>query len=172
MPTDTLLANADGDHTDFTPSAGDRYDCVSDSLDGTYITSATPGHEGSFFYPDAPKAAVGVVSVKAGYRAYWSGGTQADVKMFARLANVDGTKDASQQLTNSAAEYVSGALARPGGGDWSVADVNGDFEVGVYLNNTTGGSSCRVTELRWLLKYTTVGGWHSIVVGILGPEAP
>lgn len=48
------FANADGTYTDFTPSAGDRHDCINKitpTADASYIKSLTPGHKGTFSFP-------------------------------------------------------------------------------------------------------------------------
>ncbi len=167
MATIDLAPTADGDHVDWTQNGGSsKWENMSDGNDGQEIYEVTVGHKQSFFVENLPGAAWGgsITSLKTYIRnEYITNGT---MEVFGRLNNSDGSMVAVPS-TSSYVWRVTDVLPRPGGGTWTVPEVNGDFEIGVRHASLT---QSRVTEYYGRVEYVPgAGGYVALIVGVLGP---
>lgn len=131
MSTELLRPNAAGDLANWTPSAGSNYQCVDEVTadDNDYCETL-----GTSYVEDAhnlanPSSVSGTVNSVTVYVRCWKTGTSTNNQV-APLIRLGGTNTTGSNfsITTSPAEY-SAALARPGGGSWSVADIS-NLQVG------------------------------------------
>jgi len=129
-----LPADADGADTDFTPSAGDNFECVDEigpDDDTTYNESdGTAGHRDSL--ENGGIAGVTVISVGALVRAEKVGAGAATLL----LGAIDGASEdqsAAKVLTVAYGTFLEWFDDAPAGGSWNVAKVSAgevSYEVG------------------------------------------
>lgn len=130
VQVEPLRPTADGNYEEWTLSTGsDSFALVDDAnnaIDGdaTMVSSSTVGHRDTFEFEDSagPTGAAVKVVCYTMYCAKTTGGSNA-VKGLARLAGVDalGTET---QVPNPYAFRQSFSTTKPGGGSWTVDDVN------------------------------------------------
>jgi len=120
--------------------------------DGTYIYSES-ANRFSCTFPTTPAVPSGAtdISVTVHYISKKSGALGSPAfTPFLRFSSTDNDGSA-QSLTTSYVEY-SEAISKPGGGDWTVAEVNGiSWEAG-GLHNGSGNNRC--TQLWVVISYT------------------
>ncbi|OFX02423.1 MAG: hypothetical protein A3E78_01970 [Alphaproteobacteria bacterium RIFCSPHIGHO2_12_FULL_63_12] len=171
MPTNTLIPTANGADTAWSLGAGASkwQACITpDDADTTYILSTTNLQRMSFVLGNLPAEAVAVRSHTLTRRARKAVGAAGDTVNSFLLLSGSYTHGSAVNPAGSYTDYESADLARPGGGLWSVADVNA-AEAGVRYNGT-GGDENRVTTLKWAVEWSAEeGGWASFVGGIVGP---
>lgn len=130
VQVEPLRPTADGTYTEWTPNTGTDHfalvDDASNAIDGdaTRNSSSTLNQRDSFVFEDSagpPGASVKVVCFTM-YCQKTTGGSNA-VKGLARLSGTDalGTE---AQVPNPYGFRQSFSTAKPGGGSWTVADVN------------------------------------------------
>ncbi len=156
MSTELLRPNAAGDLANWTPSAGSNYQCVDEVTadDNDYCETL-----GTSYVEDAhnlanPSSVSGTVNSVTVYVRCWKTGTSTNNQV-APLIRLGGTNTTGSNfsITTSPAEY-SAALARPGGGSWSVADIS-NLQVG-YRGRARGNGSegPRVSQVWVVVDYT------------------
>jgi hypothetical protein len=135
IQVEPLRPTADGNYTEWTPNTGTDHfalvDDASNSIDGdaTYNSSSTIGNRDTFIFENSagPVGAAVKVVCYTMYCEKTTGGSNA-VKGLARLAATDalGTET---QIPSPYGFRQSFATVKPGGGSWTVQDVN-DAEFG------------------------------------------
>ena len=137
----------------FSPLLTTNHALVSDQDNATYVSAFyAPGTEDRYGWPDLPADATAVSSVGFGWTgSSVSGDHEARVKLWLGASTTLGT---TRVLTTSAVVWVETALARPGGGSWSVADVNG-LDAGVELVGGSAFDGSRVHEMYRFVEYET-----------------
>ncbi len=153
MATEILNVSAAGDLANWTPSTGSNYQCVT-SDDSDYVETL-----GSSYVEDAhnltnPASVSGTINSVTVHVICRKTGTSTNnqVAPLIRLAGTN-TTGSNFAITTSDAEY-SAVLARPGGGSWSVDDLN-SLQVG-YRGRArgTGTEGPRVDKAWVVVDYT------------------
>jgi len=141
---------------------------INDQNDAT-LTSISDGNDSFLCGMDnMPAEAARVDTVTPYFRANkesgWTGQIRQYIELSASYSN--GTLQTPPD-DPSVTEYTD-SLARPGGGDWSISDVN-TAQSGATSSGGNAGKTGRVTEIRWEVAYSLGGGWGALVASILGP---
>jgi hypothetical protein len=158
----TLLPIAEGHYTTFAlgGSTATKITAVSDGSDSTYVGPSENGgltRQSFLFAPivDAPDTAP-VASVKAVYRFYNNQPNGGFVGYpMVRLGGIDldlNTPTGYYETGTFGAQTFSVLLPRPGGGDWTVGDVNAS-DVGVFFN--WGGARPFLLNISLVVAYTS-----------------
>ena len=154
----TLRPNAAGDATELIPSgAPTNWECVDDvepDDDTTYVSAQGVGPATDYYnledWANPPEGAVitsVVVHFRSRYNVY-----QAYHTPILRLSAVD-TGGGEVPLISTYISY-SEAVARPGGGDWAVADIN-SLQVGAKLRSeNASGYHAYCTQTYIVVNYT------------------
>jgi len=138
-----LAPTADGDWDAWTRIGGvAKWSNMFDASDSTYIYTPTVGNRQSFFHESMIPGAI--VSIKIYHRNQDLAGSTAVCVANGRLNNSDGADTTAFSAWNTWNWTTSPALARPGGGTWDYAEVNGDFET--ILRLTVGGANYSTSE--------------------------
>lgn len=124
-----------GNSTQFTPSAGANYaavDEVSPNGDTDYVESSNVGDKDTYVYGDLPSAA-GIV--KAVRILPYAKKTDAGGRTIVSVARLGGTEvdSASKGLSTTYAYLPDIRETKPGGGTWSITDVN-NTEFGIKVD--------------------------------------
>lgn len=167
-----LLANANpgaGMDDGWTLGAGANKQAAVQANDGdtSYIYDTGSSNTQTFLMDDLPSYAKLVIGEPiVVLTARYFSGTSRNIKgrlKFPSAASADAT---AQAMTNSYASYAF-TPGRPGGGSWSVADVN---NVGAGCINGTGDADGRVTMIQMQVEYKTGGGNMAYLMAeFLGP---
>jgi len=152
----TRRPNADGNYVEWGFSTGtSSYSLVDEAIsddDDTYIYTLDADRF-SCTFPTTPAVPSGAtnISVTVHYNSKKSGvvGSPAFTP-FLRFSSTDNDGSA-QSLTTSYVEY-SEAISKPGGGDWTVAEINGLLWEAGGLHNGSGTNRC--TQLWVVISYT------------------
>lgn len=130
----------------------DNFVRVADDDDGTYNATSDTGDEDRFGFPALPAEATGINSVALLWRpSSVSGDHSAAVRVWLGVSSTTGT---TRNLTTSVVSHFEPTLARPGGGSWSVADVNA-ATYGYALLGGSAFSDARVHRLVRFVDYAT-----------------
>jgi hypothetical protein len=142
MPRYTLRPNAIGDFDNWTLGAGgDKFTAVDpgdypgvDDSDASYVVIGTsPGgaSKQSFKFGGRPKlASVASFNYQVWARQETGGPGDESIFVIARMDGVEGTPVSISPGSGSGYIEFLGAIPRPGGGDWSVADIeNPDLQI-------------------------------------------
>lgn len=118
------LANADGDHTDFTASAGSDFQCVDDQDgDTTHIESATVGHKTSVTYPGHGITAGSVLAVAITSAARKTDGAVRQYRNFCKHST--STSNGATKTQGAAFEYLTDLFEDvPGGSNWTLSQAD------------------------------------------------
>ena len=167
MPTETLRPSAAGDAAGLTPSgAAANWDCVDEASaddETTYVrTNGLVSDVADYYNLGASgltSETIGSIDVQA--RVTTSDGTpdaNSNSQIGVRLAGTNslGTKISVFDIgagNNVWVTYEESALARPGGGAWTVADL-ADLQVAVLLSEGSAGPNVRCTQIFVEVNYT------------------
>lgn len=157
MPTVTLYPRAVGCNSAWTVGAGSRPTCVAtNDGDGSYIFTNTSARIDSYILDLLPAAAVTVSQVDVHFVGrYGSGAPAPTIAVYQALTGcATSNEGASQTMGAGYADYVATNTTRPGGGAWSVADVNG-ASFGVKYTGLTGDGQGLVTQIYANVTYAT-----------------
>lgn len=121
-----------GNYTQWTPSAGNNWDCVEEIPPSTseYVSTATAGNKDSYATGNLATASGTVQAVAANMIVQKTAPGTKTIRALTRLSSTDATGATVGVGTDWM--YYQQALARPGGGSWSVSDVN-SAEFGIEL---------------------------------------
>ena len=123
---EALFANGAGATTDLAPSAGSNYQCVDDATpddDSTYVESDVVGDKDTYTFTDLSAATATVFGIQIVPLAKKTDAGARKFKTVTRLSSteVDGTE---QTLGTSYDYFPEVQEEKPGGGAWTVTDVN------------------------------------------------
>ena len=163
----TLDPTLEGFYTQWAHSGvGNKLDGQKDSNDATLINEGVVNEKQSFELDTATEA---IGQVQSRVRAKWQGAA-CKMKLYSRLGGADGAQDAEITLTNAWVWYLSSPLARPGGGQWSLADITGStFELCVEATVIGGGGFAYIAEWECITTPPVGIGLFSVISGILVP---
>ncbi|MDF2751654.1 MAG: hypothetical protein K0S82_36 [Gaiellaceae bacterium] len=127
---DALDPNGNGNSSQFTGSDGnsvDNYALVDESPpngDTDYVESATVGNKDTYAYENHPLSAGTVYGVQVNVNARK---TDAGTRKIVSVARLSGTEvDSAEHSLSSTYQYFRDIReTKPGGGSWSIADING-----------------------------------------------
>ena len=170
MPITTLDPTSAGTYTQWTEVGGVRSTLVSDNNDATYIRGVASALRDSYQMDNLPAAAAGggvIRSVKSRNRGKYIPGCLGHY-IFVRLDGTDGS-NLTIGMTDSWAWWVSATHSRPGGGSWTVANVNA-VEAGVRARTVTDSGDTYCSEIELQVNWSpATSGWRCLVVCFLGP---
>lgn len=136
VKVETLLPNGDGASLQWTPSTGTTHSTLVDeplpANTTDYVSSATDGQRDLWTLSDLSAGAAQVFAVRSGMYAAKSDAGAASIKQLVRENSGTVTAETTAQPVSTTYAAYWGTLRRgkPGGGAWSVADVNA-LQVGV-----------------------------------------
>ncbi len=124
---EALLPNGAGGNTDFTASAGSNYQCTDDNPandDTDYVSSATVGDMDTYAFGNLSSSVGSVLAVAVNTvdRKEDSGGRTHSHLIFSGSTVVSG---AAYAPATAYANHQTVFHTNPGGGAWTIADVNG-----------------------------------------------
>lgn len=129
-----LDPNADGSFTDFTASAGNRFQCVDDGAspndDTDYVSSSTAGQKVSFALTDLPVSTGTITGVQVFHRVRKDEGGTRESRAF--LKSGGSTQNEATESLSVSYQTYKGAMRTidPATGvAWTIAGVNG-LEIG------------------------------------------
>lgn len=136
---DTILPNGNGNSSVLVGSDGnstDNYLLVDDVFpddNTTYVESATPGDKDTYAFGNMATVSGTVYGVQLNH---WSEKTDAGSRSMRSIARLSGTEveSADQVLAGSYQNFADLREAKPGGGVWTIADVNA-AEFGVKVQS-------------------------------------
>lgn len=158
MATEILRPNAAGYYSQWS-AAGDspNYACVDESsADGdTTYCQLVFGNNGrdSYNLGAWPYSGKTINSVTVYFTARTSASKH--ILPFLRLSSTD--NDGTGVVVGATYAQYSETIARPGGGDWSEADL-ANLEAGCYLYDNSGKAYGRVTQVYVVVDYSDAGG--------------
>lgn len=166
MPTTTLNPTAQGTDVAWTLGAGaDKVAAVTapDDDGTTYIFKISAGLQG-FVMEDLPNEAFIIRNHETKRRMRQPTGT-GDSNTFLLLSGVY-THSAATAEVNAYNTRLNVDLARPGGGTWEPADINGS-ELGIRAQNMLSTPEMNCTTLRWNVEWDAAPSGFAIFVGSL-----
>lgn len=123
---DTLLPNANGNHTDFTPSAGSNYECVDDPLDETdYVESSTVGHKDSYEFTSLHGSVGTIHAVQTSLSCTKNGLGTRSIKPITRIGSTDYEGDEIFLPLGSNIEVFVWDQSPATSSAWTVTEVDG-----------------------------------------------
>lgn len=131
---EALLPDGAGASTQWTPSAGANYECVDDAApdgDTTYIASDTAAQKDLFTLGALASTAAVVYAVQTNLVARKDDAGSRSARAALTLSGADAT-GATASLGDAYSDICDVFETKPGGGAWSVYDVNA-LEAGVEL---------------------------------------
>ena len=169
MPNVTLLPNGTGagNDTSWTLGAGASKLAAVQTNDGgtSFITSTIVADRNSFDMDNMPSAASAINGEPVHHGVMATSGSK-NFKLYFKLSgtNADGV---AQNATGTYTDY-SDTPGRPGGGAWSVADVNAVM-AGVQTGGA-GSGNITCTQIYAVVTYSVPsGGFAFLVASFLGP---
>ena len=158
MPSVTIRPSATGDQTNITSQSiagsNGHWGRLSDELDTTFVQEQSGTYqEDNYNLPDSqvPAGALNI-TVDVHYRSARTVGTlSARVTAGVRLSSTDvlGTEHV---LTTTITEYTDTSIARPGGGSWSVADID-SLQTVLKLRNLGGTARGQCYDIWIVVNY-------------------
>jgi hypothetical protein len=121
-----ILPNGAGNYTQWTPLSGANWQNVDENPctdDTDYNSSSTAAQKDSFVFPDITPSAGTVYAVAVNLMMRKDDAGTRTVRALARLSSTD-SFGSDINVGGSYANYQSILETKPGGGSWSVADVN------------------------------------------------
>ena len=129
----SLLPNAVGTYSQWTPSAGTNFSCVNDNPadgDTTYVSTATVGNNDSYKFSSLPFTAGSIKSVWVNLTAR---NTDVGIRQVAVLARESGTNYVGSSITLGSSYYCFGQMYTtndPAGNPWTISNFN-NIEFGI-----------------------------------------
>lgn len=163
MATEVLRPNGAGDdigteHNNITGGDGTKYGVTSDDLDTSYIgntsTNKTCADAMTLGDPATVTASDSIDSIDVRWRARTESSATGSGRPGVRLGGTTVWGTTQSSIPTSATNYETTAIARPGGGSWTFADL---ADLQVTIETTRNGNNIRVFELYVDINYT-VGG--------------
>lgn len=133
VKVEAIYPSAAGATTQGVPSSGvNNWDLVNDNPSNTvgYVDLVSTGDQDTYVHTDLPGTYLGTTPVKGVF--VWAFGIKTDAggRNLTSLARLSGTEIAADPAAMVTLNNISGAMvgdafeAKPGGGGWTVADVN------------------------------------------------
>lgn len=175
MPNFQLEATANGVNNAWTASAGNKWDCVADSDDGTYIqiTGVSSPARQSFVTQDLPSEASSIVG-SVTFNARGKDGTATADLIYShfRYSGANYEDATGWNFTTSVAAYTRAWATGPGAAAWTPTLLNA-CEMGVYREGNT--NTVQVAKLNITGEYSVSAGNFaylicSLVGGLLGAQ--
>jgi hypothetical protein len=133
---EALFPSSTGNSTQLTPNgAGSNWQCVDEAPpndDTDYVSSNNPGDKDTYGFGNLATASGTILAVKVYVRAKKDSAGSRAIKTVARsgTTEVDG---AANYLSSSYQYYSDLSTTKPGGGPWTISDVNAaEFGVKVF----------------------------------------
>ncbi len=147
MPTVILRPSTAGTNEDWSPGGGANAGLTGDDADGTTVNVSFEQQKDSHALDNMPADARAIDSVTAFVRASGSASGSPQISIFSLLS---GTDQSTGNFTLLAAlNTFSVALPRPGGGAWTVTNIN-DVEVGYEATSILDAAKLPVVDDVWL----------------------
>jgi len=148
MPTSYLRPSAVGYSDQWTLGAGATKVAAVDALDPlshddsvTYIEEVTVNDNQAFTLTNKPPSAASFLALRVGVRSIRIAGTSCSAQPYIRLGGVNVVATTVSPGTAAWETAVSGSVARPGGGAWTMADVqSAGLEMGITLTANVGAT--------------------------------
>ncbi len=177
-----LLPDAAGDYTNIlnqTPASGAHWDKVDDPVAtpddaSTYIESQSNSTQYKDSFNIAAPSWLGsnqvITSVTVYFRIYaWNSSTEPKSQPFLRLAGVESAGTETNTSPHSTWITKSETLARPGGGSWTLMDID-SLQVVIGVRGTALPSTLRVTQVYVRIIYTYDSHVEVTATGIASGE--
>lgn len=156
MATETLRPNSTTQHNFPSLSGSTAHEATNDDSDSTYIRNNTSTTQVDILGLDNTALTTETIdSIDIRSRARSESSANGQFKVGLKLSGSETYASYHTSVPTSATDYTDSGIARPGGGSWTVADLNslevlieGDevtsngirvFEVYVDVNNSPGG---------------------------------
>lgn len=164
MATETLRPNGAGDSTAW-PSltgAATHWQATSDDSDSSYSrnNTGTP-QENDYNLTNTALTSETITQIDVRVRARSETAATGQVTMGLRLSGTNSTASAHTSIPTSATNYTDTNIARPGGGSWSVSDLN---SLQVVQIGDGGANGVRVFEVYVDVQYTAGGSTDTPIV--------
>ena len=161
----TELTNSSVDQDEFAVGAGSKPSNVNKPDDDitTYIWTAGANFEDRYVHASLPVSGLLVQSVNLDSRGNRRGGSSGS-KLLPRV-HLGGnyTDGAEHSMTGAWEGFSDDGLAKPGGGSWSVADVNNSLTC--VKNILSGATGIQVSTIQMNVDWAFLGGGFAYLIG-------
>lgn len=157
MAVETLRPNAAGDAAAHAVTGASNHAATSDNSDATYIRNNTGTLlEDDLNITDTALTTETIDSMDVRFRARSETTAAGEVTVGLRLSSTNSLAATQTAIPTSATDYTKTGITRPGGGSWTVSDLNA-LQVVCQSNDTTA-AAVRIFELFVDVNYSAAGG--------------
>lgn len=144
-------------------SGASHHAATSDDSDTTYIRNNTSTPQTDVLdLADTALTTENIDSVDIRFRARSESSATGQIQIGLRLGGSDSLAANEASIPTTAANYTRANISRPGGGSWSVSDLN-SLQV-LAIGDNGGGAAVRCFEIYVDVNYTSGGGFTPKVI--------